>query len=140
MEDSDDGAPGGAGFLGSNVVDALLAAGDKVVVYDDLSTGSKKNVLDWNPKDVKVVEGDVRDAKALAKVAKGCDYLLHFAAVTGVQIHGRVRRQLRNLLHGIGDAGGLEFVLEQRDQVGGGAHGRRDSGKSIASRYHEWRQ
>jgi len=75
---------GGAGFLGSNVVDALLAAGDKVVVYDDLSTGSKKNVLDWNPKDVKVVEGDVRDAKALAKVAKGCDYLLHFAAVTGV--------------------------------------------------------
>src|SRR5262245_58007145 len=76
---------GGAGFLGSNVVDALLAAGDKVTVYDDFSTGSKKNVFDWNPKDVKVVEGDVRDGKSLVKAAKGCDYLLHFAAVPGVQ-------------------------------------------------------
>jgi len=75
---------GGAGFIGSNVVDALLAAGDKVTVYDDFSTGLKKNVFDWNPKDVKVVEGDVRDAKSLVKVAKGCDYLLHFAAIPGV--------------------------------------------------------
>ena len=75
---------GGAGFIGSNVVDALLAMGEKVTVYDDFSTGSKKNVFDWNPKDVKIVEGDVRDAKALARTAKGCDYLLHFAAVPGV--------------------------------------------------------
>ena len=75
---------GGAGFIGSNVVDALLAMGEKVTVYDDFSTGSKKNVFDWNPRDVKVVEGDVRDVKALAKTAKGCDYLLHFAAVPGV--------------------------------------------------------
>ena len=75
---------GGAGFLGSNVVDALLAAGEKVSVYDDFSTGHKRNVLDWNPKDVKVIEGDVRDVKALARAAKGCDYLLHFAAIPGV--------------------------------------------------------
>ncbi len=75
---------GGAGFLGSHVVDALLAAGDKVLVYDDLSTGSRKNTADWNPKDVKLVEGDVRDAKALVKAAKGCDFLLHFAQVPGV--------------------------------------------------------
>jgi len=75
---------GGAGFIGSNVVDALLAMGEKVTVYDDFSTGSRKNVFDWNPRDVKVVEGDVRDVKALAKTAKGCDYLLHFAAVPGV--------------------------------------------------------
>jgi nucleoside-diphosphate-sugar epimerase len=76
---------GGAGFLGSNVVDSLLAAGDKVTDYDDFSTGSKKNVFDWNPKDVKVIEGDVRDGKSLVRAAKGCDYLLHFAAVPGVQ-------------------------------------------------------
>jgi nucleoside-diphosphate-sugar epimerase len=75
---------GGAGFVGSTLVDALLAAGDKVVVYDDFSTGNKKNCFDWNPKDVKVVEGDVRDGKDLLKHAKGCDYLLHFAAVPGV--------------------------------------------------------
>ena len=75
---------GGAGFLGSNTVDALLAAGDKVVVYDDFSTGPKRNVLDWNPKDVKVVEGDIRDDKSLKRAAKGCDYILHFAAVSSV--------------------------------------------------------
>ena len=38
---------GGAGFVGSNLVDALLAAGDKVVVYDDFSTGNKRNCFDW---------------------------------------------------------------------------------------------
>jgi nucleoside-diphosphate-sugar epimerase len=75
---------GGGGFLGSNVVDALLAAGEKVVVYDDFSSGSKKNCFDWNPKEVKVVEGDVRDGKDLLKHTRGCDYLLHFAAVPGV--------------------------------------------------------
>jgi nucleoside-diphosphate-sugar epimerase len=75
---------GGAGFLGSTLVDSLLAAGDKVTVFDDYSTGSKKNTADWNPKDVKVVEGDVRDAKALVKAARGCDFLLHFAQVPGV--------------------------------------------------------
>jgi nucleoside-diphosphate-sugar epimerase len=75
---------GGAGFLGSHVVEALLASGEKVAVFDDFSTGSKRNVADWPAKDVKVIEGDVRDAKALVKAAKGCDYLLHFAAVPGV--------------------------------------------------------
>lgn len=75
---------GGAGFLGSHVVDALLAAGEKVLVYDDFSTGSRKNTTDWSAKDVKVVDGDVRDAKALARAAKGCDFLLHFAQVPGV--------------------------------------------------------
>lgn len=75
---------GGAGFLGSNVVDALLAAGEKAVVYDDFSTGTKKNVAEWNAKDVKVIEGDVRDVKDLKKAAKGCDYLLHFAAISSV--------------------------------------------------------
>jgi nucleoside-diphosphate-sugar epimerase len=75
---------GGAGFIGSNLVDALLEAGDKVVVYDDFSTGLKKNVLDWNPKDAKVVEDDIRDEKALKRAAKGCDYMLHFASIPSV--------------------------------------------------------
>src|SRR5262245_20064889 len=75
---------GGAGFIGSNLVDALVAAGDKVTVYDDFSSGLRKNTTEWNPKDVKVVEGDVRDDKALKRAAKGCDYLLHFAAVSSV--------------------------------------------------------
>lgn len=75
---------GGAGFLASNLVDSLLEAGEKVVVLDDFSTGQKKNVLDWNPKDAKVIEDDVRDEKALKRAAKGCDYLLHFASIPSV--------------------------------------------------------
>ena len=76
---------GGAGFIGSNIVEALVRAGDKVVVYDDFSTGSKKNVQDYKQTDVKVVEGDVGDAKLLRKAARGCDYLLHLAGHTGVE-------------------------------------------------------
>jgi UDP-glucose 4-epimerase len=52
---------GGAGFIGSNLVDALLARGDEVVVVDDLSTGRRANL----PDDVALREVDVRDADAL---------------------------------------------------------------------------
>jgi nucleoside-diphosphate-sugar epimerase len=76
---------GGAGFLGSNLVVSLVANGDKVVVFDDFSTGSKKNVQDYKQTEVRVVEGDVRDAKALRKAVRGCDYMLHLAALPGVE-------------------------------------------------------
>ncbi len=75
---------GGAGFIGSNLVDSLVASGDKVVVYDDLSTGSRKNLQDQKVADVRVHEGDVRDEKELRKAAKGCDYLLHLGCPPGV--------------------------------------------------------
>ncbi|MDA1195663.1 MAG: NAD-dependent epimerase/dehydratase family protein [Planctomycetota bacterium] len=76
---------GGAGFIGSNLVDALVKNGDKVVVYDNFSTGAKKNVQDHKAADVKVVEGSVSDAKELRKAAKGCDFLLHLAGKAGVE-------------------------------------------------------
>ncbi len=76
---------GGAGFIGSNIVASLVKAGDKVIVYDDFSTGTKKNVQDYKQTDVKVVEGDVCDAKSLRKAARGCDYLLHLAGCAGVE-------------------------------------------------------
>lgn len=76
---------GGAGFIGSNLVEALAAGGDKVVVYDDLSRGQKRNLQDYKQTEVRLVEGDVRDGKALRKAAKGCDYLLHLAGVPGVE-------------------------------------------------------
>ena len=53
---------GGAGFLGSNIVASLVANGDKVIIYDNFSTGSKKNVQDYKQTEVRVVEGDVREA------------------------------------------------------------------------------
>ncbi len=76
---------GGAGFIGSNLVEALVAGGDKVVVYDDLRRGQKRRVQDYKQTEVRLVEGDVRDGKELKKAAKGCDYLLHLAGVSGVE-------------------------------------------------------
>lgn len=76
---------GGAGFVGSHLVDALVAAGDKVVVYDNLSTGHKRNLQDHKATDVRLVEGDVCDDKALKRAAKGCDYALHLAGLPGVE-------------------------------------------------------
>ena len=74
---------GGAGFIGANLVESIIKNGDKAVVLDDFSTGSKKNVQDYRQTDVKVIEGDVRDEKAVRKAAKGCDYLLHLACPPG---------------------------------------------------------
>ena len=76
---------GGAGFIGSNLVDALVAQGDKVVVLDNLSTGSKRNIQDHKAADCKFVEGDVRDDKAVRKAMKGCDFVLHLAGLTNVE-------------------------------------------------------
>lgn len=75
---------GGAGFLGSSLVEALVAGGDKVVVYDDFRRGQRRNLQDYKQTEVRIVEGDVRDAKALKRAAKGCDYLLHLAGIAGV--------------------------------------------------------
>ena len=76
---------GGAGFLGSNLTAALVSNGDKVIIYDDFSTGNRKNIQDYKQTEVRVVEGDVRDAKTLRKAARGCDYLLHLASSSGVE-------------------------------------------------------
>ncbi len=71
---------GGAGFIGSNLVEAFVRAGDKVVVVDDFSTGARRNLQDLKPSECKVIEGDIRDVALLKKAAKGCDYLLHLAS------------------------------------------------------------
>lgn len=73
---------GGAGFIGSHVVDAFLAAGDDVTVLDDLSTGRREQV----PAGATFVQADVRSAKARELVAKGGFTLLnHHAAQMDVR-------------------------------------------------------
>jgi nucleoside-diphosphate-sugar epimerase len=76
---------GGAGFVGSHLIDALIANGDKVVVVDDFSRGHKRNLQEHKAADCKIVEGDVTDGKMLKRVAKGCDYMFHLAAIPGVE-------------------------------------------------------
>jgi len=74
---------GGAGFVGLNLVHHLASAGEKVVIFDDMSTAKKKNLRDL-PKDVKVVEGSVLDLKELKKVMRSTDYMLHCAGQPSV--------------------------------------------------------
>jgi len=75
---------GGAGFIGSHLVDALLAKGYAVRVLDDLSTGKRSNLPLGNPR-VELIEGDVADAASVARAALGCQSVVHLAAVASVQ-------------------------------------------------------
>ena len=72
---------GGAGFIGSNICEAILTLGYKVRCLDDLSTGKKENIemFSGNP-DYEFIEGDIKDLKTCMDVCKGVDYVLHQAA------------------------------------------------------------
>jgi UDP-glucose 4-epimerase len=76
---------GGAGFIGSHLVDALLARGDAVRVLDDLSTGKRENL---DPR-AELTVGDVADAQAVAKAMDGVDGCFHLAAVASVELGNR---------------------------------------------------
>ncbi len=74
---------GGAGFIGSHIVDALVGAGYEVVVLDNLSSGHKENLSNtW--KNIYFIEGDVCDAETCLKAAEGCDGIFHEAALVSV--------------------------------------------------------
>ena len=72
---------GGAGFIGSHLVRALLERGVEVSVLDDLSVGRRENV----PPVAKFVKGDVRDARAVDEALAGVDCVFHNAAVVSVR-------------------------------------------------------
>ncbi len=78
---------GGAGFIGSNLVDALLARGDEVTVVDDLSTGRMVNLEPGLAAGAKLVEMDVRDREALARLAgeRQPQAIFHLAAQIDVR-------------------------------------------------------
>ena len=72
---------GGAGFIGSNIARLLLEEGHQVVVLDNLLSGYRQN-LDRLP-EAEFVEGDVRDAAAVARCAAGAEVIFHLAASVG---------------------------------------------------------
>ena len=74
---------GGAGFIGSHLCDALVAEGKEVIILDNLSTGSKKNIAHLEGK-IKVFQGDIRDQKLVESLVEGSDLVLHMAAALGV--------------------------------------------------------
>ena len=73
---------GGAGFIGSNIAEALAERGDKVRVLDNLSTGFRRNFEDLGITDF--VEGDVSDPEVVAKAVAGIDVVYHQAALASV--------------------------------------------------------
>lgn len=73
---------GGAGFIGSHIVDRLLADGHEVIVLDDFSTGHRSNLP--NDKALTIVEGDISDAKIVNQCMEGIDWVFHKAAVASV--------------------------------------------------------
>jgi nucleoside-diphosphate-sugar epimerase len=74
---------GGAGFIGSNIVDELLRRGQRVRVLDNLSTGKQAHIEGFL-KRIEFLKGDLRDFDDCKRAAKGCDYVLHQAAIRAV--------------------------------------------------------
>ena len=74
---------GGGGFIGSNLVRLLLREGVEVRVLDDFSTGNRKNLADLGAS-IDVIEGDLRDARAVERAVKGVQTIFHLAALPSV--------------------------------------------------------
>jgi UDP-glucose 4-epimerase len=108
---------GGAGFIGSNLVDALLARGDEVTVVDNLTTGRRVNLEPGLAAGAELVELDIRDGEALSRLAeeKRPETVFHLAA----QID--VRKSLADPFFDAGvNVGGTANVLEAARTAGCG--------------------
>ena len=75
---------GGAGFIGSNLVDKLVSKGYKVVVLDNFSTGKLSNLSHHTKKNVKIVKIDISGNKPLDKYFKGVHYVFHLAGLADI--------------------------------------------------------
>jgi UDP-glucose 4-epimerase len=74
---------GGAGFIGSHLVAALVGQGCDVTVLDNLASGHQAN-LDTVQDKIDLVKGDIKDERTLNRIVKGCEVVFHLAAVVSV--------------------------------------------------------
>jgi UDP-glucose 4-epimerase len=102
---------GGAGFIGSHLVDGLLARGADVRVLDNLSTGHRANLAGVLG-DVELVEGDIRSPAAVRRAVDGCDVVLHHAALPSVP------RSVADPAgsHAVNATGTLNVLMAARDE------------------------
>jgi len=85
---------GGSGFIGSNLVDALVSLGHDVVVYDNLSTGRVEFLSSCRDK-IELVEADILDLDRLKHAMSGCDMVIHLAA--NADVRGGLSNPYRDL-------------------------------------------
>jgi UDP-N-acetylglucosamine/UDP-N-acetyl-alpha-D-glucosaminouronate 4-epimerase len=102
---------GGAGFIGSNLVRALLARGDDVRVLDNFSTGSRRNLAGLEH-DVEVVEGELRSYERVHNAVRGTEIVFHLGAL------GSVPRSVQDPLtsSAVNVEGTLNVQLAARDE------------------------
>jgi len=102
---------GGAGFIGSNLVRALLDRGDDVRVLDNFSTGSRRN-LEGLTSDVEVVEGELRSYERVHNAVRGTEIVFHLGAL------GSVPRSVQDPLtsSAVNVEGTLNVQLAARDE------------------------
>lgn len=105
---------GGAGFIGSHLVDALIQRGDSVIVLDDLSTGRHDNIRQHSGSpEMEFVLGSILNEALVDDVVRRCDFVIHLAAAVGVNLI--VERPLESLATNIR---GSEIVLEKCHKYG----------------------
>ncbi len=110
---------GGAGFIGSHLVDQLVKEGHNVTVLDNLESqvhGSSDQLPDYYNHDARFIKGDVRSLDDIRKAIKGIDIVFHEAAMVGV---GQSMYQIKKYVdvNSLGTACLLEVILENRDQI-----------------------
>lgn len=77
---------GGAGFIGSNLVDELMTQGHEVTVIDDMSEGKVSHLDRWRAdKKIEVIRGDIRDFEFVRRAADHKDWVFHLAAMSRIQ-------------------------------------------------------
>lgn len=103
---------GGAGFIGSNICETLLAQDNEVICLDSFATGKRENLSSFQShKRFQFIEGDIRDVEACKRAADGVDYVLHQAAL------GSVPRSVETpiLTHSVNISGFLNMLVAARD-------------------------
>lgn len=105
---------GGAGFIGSNLCEALLKRGDNVVCLDNFATGHWENIVDLlvkYPQKFKLIVGDIRNIEDCRKAVEGVDYVLHEAAL------GSVPRSIKDpaTTNDVNISGFLNMIIASRD-------------------------
>lgn len=105
---------GGAGFIGSNLCEALLRRGDQVVCLDNFATGHMENLiplLEQYPDSFELIVGDIRNIEDCRKAVDGVDYVLHEAAL------GSVPRSIKDpaTTNDVNIGGFLNMIIASRD-------------------------